>query len=120
MKTGLDTPGPPHAGDAPCLAPPCPGRAAAAAFALKWSPTGEIIRCELRWSFRDFVGFLEDVGGQDFDTDMGYQYRIGASGESILTDEDDYRTFLGRIGKTRKGTRVSVRPTSMVLRRFLS
>ena len=120
MKTGLATPGPPNAGDALSLAPPSPGRAAAAAFALKWSPTGEIIRCELRWSFWDFVGFLEDVGGHDFDSDMGYQYRIGASGESILTDEDEYRTFLGRIGKTRKGTRVSIRPTSMVLRRFLS
>ena len=78
------------------------------------------MRCEFRWSFRDFFGFLEDVGGQDFDPDMGYQYRIGASGESILTDEDDYRSLLARIGKTRKGTRVSIRPTSMVLRRFLS
>ena len=120
MKTGPDTPGPTHAVDAPSLALPSPRPAAASTYALKWSPTAEIIRCELRWSFQDFVGFLEDVGGQDFDPDMGYQYRIGASGECILTDEDDYRTFLGRVGKTRKGTRVSVRPTSMVLRRFLS
>ena len=46
---------------------------------------------------------------------MGFQYKIGDRGsEVILTAEDEYRVFLGRVQKAPNGARVLLRPTSSV------
>lgn len=107
VKTNLDTL--PHD---PPPSPPAPSPAAvstcikaALRFAINWSPTGRIIGCDFRWSFKEFVELLEDVSRQELDPGMGYQYEIGDRREVILTNEDEYRTFIGRIQKTPKGTR---------------
>ena len=84
-------------------------------FAIKWSPTEEIVSCDFRWSFGDFIEAFEDLTDEGFVAGMGYQYKIGDRGsEVILTAEDEYRVFLGRVQKAPKGTKVLLRPTSSV------
>ena len=82
---------------------------------VKWSPTEEIISCDFRWSFRDFIEAFDDLTDEGFVAGMGYQYKIGDRGsEVILTAEDEYSVFLGRVKKAPKGARALLRPTSSV------
>lgn len=75
-------------------------------FAAKWSPRGEIIRCEFHWSFQDFVEFLED------------EYRAPTGRIQKTPKGTKVQGLYRKDSKDTKGTRVFVRPTSSV--RFLS
>lgn len=120
MKTNVDAT--PHG--APSHPSPIPSAASTRIrvprFVVKWSPTEELICCEFRWNFQDFVETLEDVTGQVFDTGMGYQYKIGNGREVFLRDKGEYRTLIKRIQKAPKGTRVFVRPAGSVRSPFMA
>ena len=84
-------------------------------FAVKWIPTNEIISGDFRWRFGNFIEGFDDLTDEGFVAGMGFQYKIADCGsEAILTAEDEYRIFLGRVQKAPKGARVLLRPESSV------
>ena len=117
---------PPPSCPGPASAPPShPGPAASSTrvralpcFPVIWSPTEEVISCDFCWSLGDFIEAFDDLADEGFVPVMGYQYKIGDHGsKAILTAEDEYWVFLGRVQKAPKKTRVFLRPTTNV--RFL-